>query len=89
MIRHGENGWLVKRLDHHDLVRGMHTLLQDETLRRRLGAVGRRDAIARYSVERFMTDVLALYRTVLDGRQTTASFSAHVNVNSVARASRP
>ena len=90
MIRHGENGWLVNRGDHHDLVRGLFTLLQDETLRRQLGSRGRRDAIARFSIERFMTEVLALYRVVLEGHQTQlARGPGGVEVSSVAGASRP
>jgi glycosyltransferase involved in cell wall biosynthesis len=90
MIRHRENGWLVNRLDRNDLVDGLLTLLRDETLRRQMGSNGRRDAIALYSIDRFMTEVLALYRAVLDGDQTTKSRSTRgVEVSRVARASRP
>jgi glycosyltransferase involved in cell wall biosynthesis len=90
MIRHGENGWLVKRRDHDDLVKGMLTLFRDEPLRRKMGSNGRRDAIARFSVDRFMKEVLILYRAVLDGHQTPAPRSAHgVEVSRVAGASRP
>ena len=90
MIRHGENGWLVNRRDHEDLVSGMLTLLRDESLRRQLGDKGRRDAIARFSIERFMTEVLALYRVVLDRQQRQSSRSARgVEVGSIAGASRP
>lgn len=90
MIRHGENGWLVERRDHKDLVSGILALLRDETLRRELGREGRRDAIARFSIERFMTEVLALYRVVLEGYHTQSHPSAGaVDVRSVAGASRP
>jgi glycosyltransferase involved in cell wall biosynthesis len=90
MIRHGENGWLVKRCDHDDLVKGMLTLFRDEPLRRQMGSNGRRDAIARFSIDRFMTELLILYRAVLDGGQTPESRSAHgVEVSRVAGASRP
>jgi glycosyltransferase involved in cell wall biosynthesis len=90
MIRHGENGWLVKRRDHDDLVKGMLTLLSDEPLRRQMGTNGRRDAIARFSVDRFMTEVLALHRAVLDDNRTQEPRSAHgVEVSRVAGASRP
>jgi glycosyltransferase involved in cell wall biosynthesis len=90
MIRHAENGWLVNRGDHHDLVRGLFELLQAEPLRRQLGSRGRRDAIARFSIERFMTEVLALYRVVLEGHQTQLARSpGGVEVSSVAGASRP
>jgi glycosyltransferase involved in cell wall biosynthesis len=69
MIRHRENGWLVKSRDRKDLVSGMLALLQDETLRRQLGSNGRRDAIARFSIERFMTEILALYGEVLESHE--------------------
>lgn len=90
MIRHKENGWLVNRRDHDDLVNGMLTLLRDETLRRQIGSNGRRDAIARFSTDRFMTEVLALYRTVLDGDPTRERRgNCSVEVTRVAGASRP
>jgi glycosyltransferase involved in cell wall biosynthesis len=90
MIRHGENGWLVKRRDHDDLVKGMLTLFRDEPLRRQMGSNGRRDAIARFSIDRFITELLILYRAVLDGGQTPEPRSAHgVDVSRVAGASRP
>jgi len=89
MIRHGENGWLVNRRDREDLVSGMLTLLRDETLRRKLGDQGRRDAIARFSIERFMREVLALYRVVLERQQAQSPRSTRAEVESVAGASRP
>jgi glycosyltransferase involved in cell wall biosynthesis len=90
IIGHAENGWLVNRRDHDDLVSGMLTLLRDEGLRRELGSKGRRDAIARFSIERFMTEILALYRAVLEGDKTPEHRSARgIAVRGVARASRP
>ena len=90
MIRHAENGWLVRRRDHDDLVSGLLTLLRDEPLRRQMGSKGRGDAIARFSIERFMTEVLALYHAVLDGDQTPQLRRAPgVEVTRVAGASRP
>jgi L-malate glycosyltransferase len=90
MIRHEENGWLVNRRDHEDLVSGLLTLLRDETLRGQLGDKGRRDAIARFSIERFMTEVLALYQVVLEPQLTQSPHSAHaVEVGRVAGASHP
>jgi glycosyltransferase involved in cell wall biosynthesis len=90
MIHHAENGWLVNRRDHDDLVSGLLTLLRDKPLRRQMGTNGRRDAIARFSTDRFMTEVLALYRAMLDGDQTPKPRSARsVEVRRVAGASRP
>lgn len=90
MIVHGENGWLVNRRDHDDLVTGMLTLLRDQTLRRQMGSNGRRDAIARFSIDRFMTEVLALYRAVLENhRPPDLRGAPGVEVNRIAGASRP
>jgi glycosyltransferase involved in cell wall biosynthesis len=89
MIRHGENGWLVDGRNRDELVSGMLRLLRDEGLRRELGSNGRRDAIARFSVDRFMTEILALYRVALEGDKTLESRSTRsVEVSRVARASR-
>jgi len=71
MIRHGENGWLVKAGDRDALVKAMLTLLRDESLRRRLGREGRREAIARFSIERFLKEVEELYSEVLDRDRIT------------------
>jgi L-malate glycosyltransferase len=66
MIRHGENGWLVKAKDRDALANAMLTLLRDQSLRHRLGCEGRRVAIARFSIERFLGEVEALYGAVLN-----------------------
>ncbi len=90
MIRHAETGWLVTSRDHDDLVCGMLTLLRDGALRRELGSKGRRDAVERFSVERFMSEVLALYRDVLEGDKTQEQRSNRaIEVRGVVRASRP
>ncbi len=66
IVRHGENGWLVKSLDRGALVKAMLTLLRDQSLRRQLGREGRREAIARFSTKRFLTEVEELYCDVLE-----------------------
>ena len=70
MIRHGENGWLVKARDRNALVKAMLTLLRDESLRRQLGREGRQEAIARFSTKRFLREVEELYRDVLNSGGT-------------------
>jgi L-malate glycosyltransferase len=66
MIRHGKNGWLVKARDQNALAKAMLTLLGDQSLRRQLGREGRREAIARFSTNRFLKEVEDLYRELLD-----------------------
>ena len=66
MIRHRENGWLVPARDKRSLAEAMLTLLGDAHLREQLGSNGRRDAIARFSIERFSTEIQSLYRGILE-----------------------
>lgn len=66
IVRHGENGWLVKSLDRGALVKAMLNVLRDRSLRRQLGREGRREAIARFSTKRFLSEVEELYCDVLE-----------------------
>ena len=66
MIRHGENGWLVKARDQKALAKAMLTLFGDQSLRQQLGREGRREAIARFSTNRFLKEMEELYRELLD-----------------------
>jgi glycosyltransferase involved in cell wall biosynthesis len=66
IVRHGESGWLIDGRDQRSLAEAMLTLLRDQHLRRKLATNGRRDAIARFSIERFSTDMHSLYRAILE-----------------------
>ncbi len=66
MIRHGENGWLVAARDQNALVKAMLALLANQSLRHQLGRKGRREAIARFSTQRFLKEVEGLYRGALN-----------------------
>ncbi len=70
MIRHGENGWLVPARDQQTLAEAMLLLLGDRNLREQLGSNGRRDAIARFSIERFATEIHSFYRGLLESGTT-------------------
>lgn len=90
IVRNGESGWLIDGRDHRSLAEAMLTLLRDQNLRRKLGSNGRRDAIQRFSIDRFMTEVLALYGTVYDGDKRPEFRNARgIEVQRVAGASRP
>jgi len=64
IIRHGENGWLVKACDQRKLAAGLLALLSDAHLRYRLKSEARHDAIARFSIARFISEVGSVYREV-------------------------
>jgi len=70
MIRHKENGWLVPAGNQQTLAAAMLLLLGDQNRREQLGSNGRRDAIARFSTERFATEVHAFYRGILESGTT-------------------
>jgi len=73
IVRHGENGWLVKSLDRGALVKAMLTLLRDQSLRRQLAGEGRREAIAHFSTKRFLSEVEQLYCDVLESGELPQS----------------
>ena len=70
MIRHEENGWLVPARDQCKLAEAMLVLLGDQNLRQQLGGNGRRDAIGRFSIEHFATEIHSFYRGVLESGRT-------------------
>jgi L-malate glycosyltransferase len=85
MIRHGENGWLVKALDQKALAEAMLTLFGDQSLRRQLGSEGRRVAIARFSTNRFLKEVEQLYCDLLESggmpqrKEVTRNFEVNLS----------
>jgi glycosyltransferase involved in cell wall biosynthesis len=86
MISDTENGWLIKTGDRDALVKGMLTLLCDPDLRQRLGKQGRSDAIARFSIDRFIAQIVSLYRAIEERsatpqRKTTQSFEVKLSAD--------
>lgn len=65
MIQHNVNGWLVKSRDQNELEFGLTSLLSDNASRARLGSRARLDAIAQYSIPRYLTEMNSLYRHIL------------------------
>jgi glycosyltransferase involved in cell wall biosynthesis len=64
MINSGKNGLLTPRGDRAALVSGLLTLLGSAQLRAELGGHGRLDAVAKFSIPRFLNEVISLYRSV-------------------------
>ena len=60
----GETGFLVPPRDHEAMARAIVTLLEDEALRRRMGAAGLARARSRFSAERMVQDTLRVYQRV-------------------------
>ncbi len=67
IIEHRHNGWLVAFRRDDELISGLLALLGDAEMRERLGVQGQRDAVARYSIPRFMNEVHAFYHATFNG----------------------
>jgi glycosyltransferase involved in cell wall biosynthesis len=65
VVREGEDGFLVAPGAVDELADRLERLATDEELRRRMGEAGRERVLPRYSVERLIDDVDALYRSLL------------------------
>jgi glycosyltransferase involved in cell wall biosynthesis len=66
VIRDGETGYVTPRGDREAMVARVVELLDDPALRTRLGTAARDDARQRFSVERMVSDMVRLYRTLTD-----------------------
>jgi glycosyltransferase involved in cell wall biosynthesis len=64
VVRDGESGFLVEAGDVDGLAGALERLARDPELRARMGAAGR-DVVDRFSVDRLVADVDALYRELL------------------------
>jgi len=62
VIRNGENGFIDTRLD--TLVDAMKRLIADPAAARRIGEAGRRTAVERFNIERFIADWMTLLAEV-------------------------
>jgi glycosyltransferase involved in cell wall biosynthesis len=88
VVRHGENGFLVPAHSTEALAHALATLIEDAPLRTRMGACGRVIAIRDFSEELVLTQVLAVYRNLLEDRQpgdAVASFDRQHEYPSVSR----
>jgi glycosyltransferase involved in cell wall biosynthesis len=77
MVRHNVNGWLVKSCDQDELESGLIALLSDGALRSRLGSRARLDAIAHYSIPRYLTEINSLYRHIVTRGRTPHAKNVH------------
>ena len=68
IVRHGESGWLIYGCDQRSLAQAMLRLLRNDNLREQISRSGRREAINRFSVERYIHDIQSLYRQIIHRR---------------------
>jgi glycosyltransferase involved in cell wall biosynthesis len=71
VVEEGETGFLVRMADTHAMAERLEVLARDPARRAEMGRLGRERVLARYSVERLVEDVDALYRELLDTSSPT------------------
>jgi glycosyltransferase involved in cell wall biosynthesis len=69
VVRHGENGFLVPAHSTEGLAHALATLVEDAPLRARMGERGREMALHEFAEELVLTQVLAVYRKLLERRR--------------------
>lgn len=62
IVRDGENGFLVPVNDDIALAETLHKLIEDPLLRKQMGEKGRALAVSEFSVEKVISQTLALYQ---------------------------
>jgi glycosyltransferase involved in cell wall biosynthesis len=69
VVEHGAHAWLVPPDDPAALAQGLTRVLQDETLRARLGSAAQKRYAELYTFDRFVDDVSGLMRQMTAARQ--------------------
>jgi len=69
VIQEGINGYIVSVRDYEALANKIITLLEDESLKTRIGATGRKFAELRFTKEIMATSNLKVYRNILSGKR--------------------
>ncbi|MCI0400582.1 MAG: glycosyltransferase family 4 protein [Gammaproteobacteria bacterium] len=69
IVRDGENGFLVPARDSVALARALKHLIEDASLRKKMGERGRMLAVTEFSIDRVTKDTLDLYREILRATQ--------------------
>jgi len=67
-VRNGENGFLVPVKDPQTLVTAISTLLQSPSLRRQMGAAGRKRVMCELSEEQIASQTLRIYAELMKGK---------------------
>jgi glycosyltransferase involved in cell wall biosynthesis len=65
IVRHEVNGLLVPPRDAKALANALLRLIENPELRRRMGQAGREIAVAEFSLEKVVSETLAVYRKLL------------------------
>jgi L-malate glycosyltransferase len=72
-VEDGRTGFLVPPSDAAALAQAISTLLEDPSLRSRLGAAGKRRVVERFSLDRMALEMQALYTRLIQRRERSTS----------------
>jgi glycosyltransferase involved in cell wall biosynthesis len=61
VLEDGRSGWLVDAGDPHAMAQGLRILMADAGLRRRLGREARKQAVARFSLDSYVRELMGYY----------------------------
>ena len=64
LIKHGENGFLVKPGDYKSLEKSIRTLLEDEDLRKSMGSCGRKLVAKEFTIDKMVDETLKIYKSL-------------------------
>lgn len=71
IVRDGENGFLIPQKDPAALAKAMKVLLENPSLRTRMGTRGRQIVVQEFSAQRMAGQTLAVYRELLQNQSST------------------
>lgn len=66
IVHHGENGWLIQPDNQQEMVQALITLLEDDALRKRIGAKARETVTESLTLKHQAAHLIQLYRECLD-----------------------
>jgi glycosyltransferase involved in cell wall biosynthesis len=65
VIRHGENGWLVRPEGQAELIEGLRLLLRDQAMRRQIGVAAHSTIVQSFTLQHQAQRLLSIYRECL------------------------
>jgi glycosyltransferase involved in cell wall biosynthesis len=80
VVEAGVTGYIVPKNDEHSLAEAIASLISDPTRAAEMGARGRERVLERFTMDRLIADVDALYRELLSSRRSPIADTATVEV---------
>lgn len=85
LIAHGQTGWLTAPGADHEAAQLVASLVQDDTMRHRMGAQGRERCLSRFSLDVCAASTMALLQRLVPARGEQRRISAVVSPTKIGR----